>query len=208
MREREVAAARAEAVERELTSARAVLADQEDSLTGRREALDALERDLAAREDALAQAQERVDRALGRGEEGLDRRRHEIAAHDATLTQREQALTEDASSEGRDPTEVQERRRSAALDVSVAAPATGAPAAGAGSTPPSASPPYDLFALASLVDERAPEFPDRLDEWQAYLFHLREFADVTGVLPSSFDGLVAGVFADLFESSAGAAEAR
>ncbi|MDQ3865764.1 MAG: hypothetical protein M3304_02890, partial [Actinomycetota bacterium] len=134
-------------------------------------------------------------------EEGLDVRR-------------EQALNvraESAPGEEREATEVrgpQEERLLAALDAPVAPPAPGAKAAGPGPTRPPEAPRYSLLELASLVEERAPEFRERLDEWQAYLFHLREFTDSTGALPSSFNGLVADVFADLFESSTEAAEAR
>ena len=41
------------------------------------------------------------------------------------------------------------------------------------------------------------EFPERLEEWQAYLFFLREHASLEGVLPPSFDALVDEAFHEL-----------
>jgi hypothetical protein len=184
------------------------------------------ERELNERATAVARAEERLRRereAFGRarevaaaraGEEALNVRKRESEAGEAALRRRAQAMNvgaENPPGEKREANGVrgpQEKPALAALDVLVAAPATGVPAARPGPTRPSASPRYSLLELASLVEERAPEFRERLDEWQAYLFHLREFADTTGALPSSFNGLVADVFADLFERSAGAAGAR
>jgi hypothetical protein len=47
------------------------------------------------------------------------------------------------------------------------------------------------------VDANAARFPDQEEEWRSYLFFLRDHADVDGRLPSTFDGLVAEVFAQL-----------
>jgi hypothetical protein len=44
------------------------------------------------------------------------------------------------------------------------------------------------------VSERAAESPARAEESRAYLRYLRDFAEVDGRLPSSFDGLIDSVF--------------
>ena len=47
---------------------------------------------------------------------------------------------------------------------------------------------------SSLIRQHADRFPDRYDEWQSYVFYLREFADASGRLPEKFDALLNEVF--------------
>jgi hypothetical protein len=56
---------------------------------------------------------------------------------------------------------------------------------------------WNIVALERLVAERGAEFPDRVDEWQAYLFFLRGHASLEGTLPGSFDALVDETFREL-----------
>jgi hypothetical protein len=56
---------------------------------------------------------------------------------------------------------------------------------------------WNIVALERLVAERGAEFPDRVDEWQAYLFFLRGHASLEGTLPRSFDALVDETFREL-----------
>jgi hypothetical protein len=56
--------------------------------------------------------------------------------------------------------------------------------------------------LQSLVAEHRDAFPDHADEWDAYLHHLRGYADAAGVLPETFEPLVTETFADLLELQA------
>jgi capsular polysaccharide biosynthesis protein len=56
---------------------------------------------------------------------------------------------------------------------------------------------WSLPRLERLVEERAADFPDRVDEWRAYLFYLRDHATPEGQLPPSFDALVDEVFEDV-----------
>ena len=56
---------------------------------------------------------------------------------------------------------------------------------------------WNVVALERLVDKRGSEFPDRVEEWQAYLFFLREHASMEGALPPSFDALVDEAFHEL-----------
>ena len=53
--------------------------------------------------------------------------------------------------------------------------------------------------LDRLVTTYGSEFPERVEEWRYYLMYLRDHADVAGVLPRSFAGLVLEVFEDLIE---------
>ena len=63
--------------------------------------------------------------------------------------------------------------------------------------PPSSAGAWNLAELRRLVEERGPEFPDRIDLWRSYLFFLEEHAAADGSLPSSFDALVDGEFSEL-----------
>ena len=56
---------------------------------------------------------------------------------------------------------------------------------------------FNLIELERLVSLRSAEFPDRATEWSSYLFFLRDYSDVDGGLPQTFDYLIADVFAEL-----------
>ncbi len=56
---------------------------------------------------------------------------------------------------------------------------------------------FNLIELEHLVSARGREFPDRAVEWTSYLFFLRDYSDVDGALPETFDYLVEDVFAEL-----------
>jgi len=56
-----------------------------------------------------------------------------------------------------------------------------------------------LGELERRVRERGADFPDRLEDWNTYLFFLRDHAAIDGSLPPTFDGLIAEVFADLLD---------
>jgi cellulose synthase/poly-beta-1,6-N-acetylglucosamine synthase-like glycosyltransferase len=78
---------------------------------------------------------------------------------------------------------------------------------GGGLDPSSGSAPaveeYTLTCLEFLVQQRSDEFAERADEWRTYLFYLRNYADVDGRLPESFDHLVSEVFEPLLVSRPG-----
>jgi hypothetical protein len=63
--------------------------------------------------------------------------------------------------------------------------------------PPADGGSYSIVALQRLVDERGSEFPDRVEEWTAYLFFLREYAGPDGAVPAGFDWLVEETFGEL-----------
>jgi len=55
---------------------------------------------------------------------------------------------------------------------------------------------WNLRVLRALVESRAAEFPDRVEEWRVYLDELEPFAE-NGVLGPAFDTTIAEVFAPL-----------
>src|SRR5207253_8234350 len=57
-----------------------------------------------------------------------------------------------------------------------------------------------LTELERLVRANADRFPDSVDEWNAYLFYLRDYADASGRLPASFDSLIDEVFGALAQA--------
>ena len=59
---------------------------------------------------------------------------------------------------------------------------------------------WNLDDLAALVESRGAEFPDRVDEWRAYVVYLRDFVGPDALLPTSFEGLVEDVFGMLLET--------
>jgi len=56
---------------------------------------------------------------------------------------------------------------------------------------------FNLIELEHLVAVHGKEFPDREVEWTSYLFFLRDYSDVDGALPETFDYLVEDVFAEI-----------
>jgi len=70
----------------------------------------------------------------------------------------------------------------AAADAQPARPAAGA---------------WNLNDLRRLVAQHSPDYPDRVDEWQSYLFLLRDYADAHGRVPSQFDALIEDTFGEL-----------
>ena len=129
--------------------------------------LDELARDLAERSEAVA-AQSR----------DLERFAERLRQRDAELERREEELTEFRR-------RVTEQEIAAEHAAWVLRPVTVKKRAGT----------WTLPALQQLAEERAPSNPARVDEWRAYLRYLRDFADVDGRLPSSFDALIDDVFA-------------
>jgi O-antigen ligase len=142
------------------------------------EAIRAERRRLAELEESL---QERL-RALEAREREAAERFDVLAKRVEALTARERALAVRATRD------VVVEREPEPEPVVVAPPPQPAPAATVGA---------NLVALEQLVTARGAQFPDRVEEWGYYLVYLREYADLNGQLPSSFDGLVGDVFGDL-----------
>jgi capsular polysaccharide biosynthesis protein len=160
----------------------------EARLLARESALAARERDVQAklvelRQAAAAQTMpapkpddsdlRRREEALVKRVEAVTRREAELARRAAELALRERKLTED------------EAAAAAAVPEPVPIPTNGA--AGA----------YSLTDLEELVAARGGDHPERVEEWQSYLFFLRDYASSDGRIPASFDWLIADTFGEL-----------
>jgi hypothetical protein len=131
--------------------------------------------EVALRERALAQRASR----LAVREQDVERRQQEVAAgwHQAhELSKNDPALA----------------RREADLQTRAAEPQ---PDAEPDAVPVGTG--WNLRSLEDLVAARTDVDPAQLDEWNTYLFYLREHADYDGRLPATFDSVVALVFGDL-----------
>ncbi len=163
----------AEAAKKDLDKGRKVLVRREKELDETRAQLDTEAKSLAGQAEHHLAERKKLERQL--------------AARDKELKARELALMNaerDTSAPGpalRLQTDLTKRAR--------AAGGRGAARTGRGA--------WNVNTLDGLIRQRSDEFPDRVEEWRDYLFYLRDFADVDGRLPDSFDALVADVFAPL-----------
>jgi capsular polysaccharide biosynthesis protein len=130
--------------------------------------LAAREHDLERREEDEAAAALRRDDELAHRQRELDRRESELGTREAELDARAAEPEPEPTPEPAPPSEPE----------LVPAVRTG----------------WDLAALEKRVAARTGTDPAQRDEWEAYLFYLRQHADHDGKLPASFDGLVAEVF--------------
>jgi hypothetical protein len=162
----------------------------EARLLARESALAARERDVQAKLDELRQAaaarpaprgkpddSELHDSELGRREEELERRVEAVTKREAELARR--------------AAELAVRERKLAEDEAAAAPEP------VPITTNGAVGTYFLTDLEELVAQRGGAHPEKLEEWQSYLFFLRDYAATDGRIPASFDWLIADTFAEL-----------
>jgi capsular polysaccharide biosynthesis protein len=193
-----------ERLEQRLAARESALAARERDLQARitelralgdtREASDA-ERALLARERALEERVAAVterERAVARAAAApapradtaeVERRERELAERERALEERVTAVTQ---------RELALARAAAhALPAPASAPAVAPAPAGNGSGA------FNLAALERLVAEGAVEHPERREEWESYLFFLRDYAGADGSLPPRVDGLVEETFGDL-----------
>lgn len=132
---------------------------------------------LAAREHDLGRREEEELAAGRRRAEELAQRQRELEGREAELETRAAELeTREAEPEPEPDPEPEPR-----LEPQPAVTRTG----------------WDLRTLERLVAERRGADPAQREEWNAYLFYLREHADHDGKLPATFDWLVAQVFGDV-----------
>lgn len=103
----------------------------------------------------------------------------------ARLEEQEQALAE------REQRLAERERALEALEAELAA------RAGASGVPTAAERGFNLATLEHALEERGGEFPEREDEWRAYIVFLREFVQADGDLPPTFNTLVREVFREL-----------
>ena len=167
----------------------------EARLMARESALVARERDVQAKLDELRQAAaaapppakpddsdlRRREEALARRVEAVTKREAEMARHAAELAVRERKLAEDEAAAAERAAEA----AAAPEPVPFRVPTNGA----AGT--------YSLTDLEELVARRGSEHPEKVEEWQSYLFFLRDYATSDGRIPASFDWLIADTFSEL-----------
>ncbi|MEP7334378.1 MAG: hypothetical protein ABI717_01230 [Actinomycetota bacterium] len=177
---------------------------------GRRSAPPPTDDPLAERETVLAERVRAVtkrERALAKGEAALgehartvDDREESLAKRGSALGERVQDVTERERALARQAGELTEREREleriAASQAAAPEPEPEPePVAPAQLLGPAGA--WNVVALERLVAERGAEFPERVEEWKAYLFFLREHASPEGALPASFDALVDETFHEL-----------
>src|SRR5579862_4262957 len=166
--------------------------------------------DLATREAALTRRFAELDaqqRQLGTAPSELEERERAVAERIATVSQRELELARRAAALA-----VREREVAQPQGPQLPPPPPPPPPPPEPEPlpppppPPLVEPPqpaeeqrgrWNVLALDRLVEQRGPEFPDRLQEWTSYLYSLRAYASPDGTLPSSFDALIEETFAEL-----------
>ncbi len=165
--------------------------------------LDSRQSAIAEREAELDRAWETLEQAaMARIEAEIKRENEELAAREAALAEREADLHRREHGAEPPPSRVRPKPTAAPSvpEVESAGEEPGLPAPPQAREIPAAAE-WGLDALARLVEEHADAHPDRLDEWRATIVYLREFADQSGTLPDSFDGLVADVFGPIIDES-------
>jgi DNA repair exonuclease SbcCD ATPase subunit len=178
----------------------------EAELEERRSRLDELRSELASLDERIAHEEElkaervgETDRQRARGEAllveqrtlaeqqaELERGRAELEPAKAALAEREAAIAQREA-------ELEAFAKSVAareLLVRRVEPADPAPPDAPGRT-------FTIDRLERLVSARRDEFPDRVVEWDAYLFELRPQSATDGTLPERLTGLIEEVFAPL-----------
>jgi hypothetical protein len=163
-----------------------LLAEQ-TRLDRRRAEIKAREQELERRLAELA-FREADDRdGIARIADKLERRSEELDKREAELDRRAKALEETVRKKARAYAEETVLLKDEATVVAMKPPAEEIrPQSG-----------WDLNRLEALVEQNASAFPGRIEEWRYYLLYLREFANVNGVLPRSFDWLVGQALGDL-----------
>jgi DNA repair exonuclease SbcCD ATPase subunit len=197
------------------------LADREQALERRGEAMAQRERELASAVDEARAAtadEGRLARRIAevtKREQGMARQAAELKQREQTLHEQEQTLAERAAS-----VEERERRlktRDAGLDARAHELNTRAERFAQRereldereAVPPEPEPEsvqrpggWTMQELDRAVTQHADAHHDRVEEWRYYLHFLREHADVDGRLPSTFDGLVAETFGEILDDGA------
>lgn len=170
------------------SSAAETLVDRlEQRLAARESALAARERDLRQRIDELRalESQPPDDSHLAERERSIAERERQLEERIAAVTRRELAVARAAAQPARLSPEP--------APEPAPKPAPAAPPA----IPRADGGAYNLTALERLVEERGAAFPERGEEWDSYLYFLRDYAAADGSLPPSFDALVEETFGPL-----------
>jgi len=158
-----------------------------DEVTKRERALAQRAGRLAAREQELERREQELATGASRAaasDQGVARREQELEHRERELD--EQVAEREAQFDARE-VELQAAALQAQPTHPEPEPLAGLPSRRG----------WNLRALERLVQEQGPADPQASEAWSAYLFFLREHADHEGVLPTSFDPLIADVFGNL-----------
>lgn len=162
--------------ERELEKRRKAL---EFEWSKRTAALDEREAILAAKEKDVGDKAVRLEETARKKARSLAQETVELAERNREIAWREKAVKAVLP----DPAEVDDTQE---IVLEAAPPAGG----------------WNLNRIERLVEANAGASPERVSEWRYYLLYLREFAEIGGALPSSFDRLVWDAFGDLLAADA------
>lgn len=173
------------------SSTKGPLAEREAKLGERVRAVTKRERVLAKSAAALAGR----TRAVADREGSVSEKQGELEERVRGVTERERAVARGAGELAVLRSELE--RDQERLAASLAAQPEPEPEPVVRTDPRAATGAWNLVALERLVAEHGSEFPDRVEEWQAYLFFLRGHATMEGVLPPEFDALVEDTFHEL-----------
>jgi DNA repair exonuclease SbcCD ATPase subunit len=190
---------RAEAMERESNDTRAELAAEMAQLASRAAELDRREQTLAARTSSVEQAEKDAARRhaeLSTRERSLDDSAKELGKREARL---EKELAAGLRRRAKEQKRFPRIERKTAVEAPAETPATVAPAPAPQQPEPAGIASFNVETLASLVEQRRQEFPDRADEWHWTLMSLRNVADISGALPRTVDDLVRDVFEPILD---------
>jgi hypothetical protein len=199
-RSKKLAAAEADLERRELESAERLRSSHEQKsqelaaahAERERRELEKTERSRASldrRSKELADAEAELERRRA----ALDRRTAEMNAKSAAHAREQsslEALTRDFAEQR---TALEERARRAEARPPVLPPVQPVDEALMRRIP-RATGGWTIDRLERLIRAHGDRFPDRCDEWQSYLFYLREHADASGRLPQTFDARLDEVF--------------
>ncbi len=196
-----------------------VVLAQEEALDRRCAELREREERLARREQSFEQRRRELELEWSKRTAELDEREQAIAKLEATASERTKKLEETVRQKARSLAEetvsLAERNREVAWREKAVKAVLPDPSAASGEPAPeqprpvgedteeiATEPPvpaggWNLNRIERLVEASAGANPARLDEWRYYLLYLREFAEINGTLPRSFDWLVWDAFGDL-----------
>lgn len=189
----------------------AVVLAQEEALDKRRLELRMREDRVAEREQEFEERRKGFELAWSKCAAELDRRERSVEARERALAEQSSKLEETARMKARSLAEetvsLAERNREIAWrEKAVQAVLPDPPKSSDGPqevVPPSGS--WNLNRIERLVEANAEANPDLVHEWRYYLLYLREFAEIGGALPISFDRLVRDAFGGLLVADSAAA---
>ena len=167
---------------------------EEATVAERAVAEQAWEEEVAERERAL---EERA-RELDARQLALEAQERQLIETGARLDERISAVTKREAGLARRAAKVAAAERRPAPQPATIIP----PSSPTGPPRPEQGGSWNLNEIERLVAEGGERHPERREDWESYLFFLRDHAGPDGSLPRSFDWLIPDVFGDLLEREA------